>query len=709
MELPPAWYAISRTIGPRRGPLGSTRLPLYLTDTSRRSARKHDWASRPTGLLVTFTVLCFLFALMPRALVAPRMVTADEDTWIGMAANLAQALQRGRPGETYELGHPGITSLWLDIAGLGIDRAARLAGLVAHGEDGDPTRRAIATTPDFLGALAAARFSHALANAALVAILAAVAWRLLGPLAGACAGALLALDPFLVAHGQIARMDSLQALLVGIALLCAAVRAFGNGRWGWVAAGGVAFGLALLSKTSTLVDAPFIAAVSLAGLASRRGTTGLTVLTAIRQLVADGLVWSAVATAVFVALWPAMWVEPLETVRRTVEFTARNSGTPPLAGNYFMGAVVDDPGPLFYPVAMAFRLTPLACLGLALAVAGALRWRRQRKPLPREALVAILLAGCALAFVVALSAAPKKFDRYALPAIPPLLVVAGYTIARAFSWVGKRRAALGLAVLAGALHQVVNLPPVASYPLAYFTPLVGGPAVARQAMLVGWGEGMEQVASVLAQQPGAGEMAASAFHEETFGATFPGASLPLTRFAEAEYLVLPIDAEQRRLTPSAAQEYVERATPDVRVVIAGLDYVRAYRLPRPVFGNAVRIDRSVLEGTSIPLGDRLRIDLGWHLVAPAPRGVQPVLQLIDEQNEPASPPAEAGSGATSLATGQEQRGIVRLLSPRKRGRYRLTIKVVTADGSALPATETPPWVTVSGDTAIVEPIVIRYR
>jgi hypothetical protein len=269
--------------------------------------------------------------------------------------------------------------------------------------------------------------------------------------------------------------------------------------------------------------------------------------------------------------------------------------------------------------------------------------------------------------------------------------------------------ALGLAVWVGALHQVVSLPPLAPYPLAYFNPLVGGPAVAQQAILVGWGEGMEQAASRLAQQPDADEMAAAAFHEETFGASYPGASLPLARFAEAEYLVLPIDAEQRDLTPSAAQEYVERASPDVLVPVAGLEYVRAYRLPRPVFGNAVRIDRSVLEGTSIPLGDRLRIDLGWHLAAPAPPGVHPVLQLIDEQNEPASPPAEAGGGTTSLTPGEKQRGVVRVLSPRKRGRYRLAIRVVTADGSALPATETPPWATVSGSTLIMEPIVIRYR
>lgn len=46
-------------------------------------------------------------------------------------------------------------------------------------------------------------------------------------------------------------------------------------------------------------------------------------------------------------------------------------------GNYFLGQVVDDPGPLFYPVAFAFRASPLLCLGLLAAFASLLLWLSQ--------------------------------------------------------------------------------------------------------------------------------------------------------------------------------------------------------------------------------------------------------------------------------------------------------------------------------------------
>lgn len=683
--------------------------------------------------ILALAVAFFALALVPRALVVPTMVTADEDTWLGMAGNMARAVQTGRYEATYQLGHPGITSLWLDILGLGFQDAAEFAGQVQF-RDNTPTRRAVSDDLDFLPALARARLAHAAANAALVAVAALVAWRLLGRPAGLAAGLLLALDPFLVAHGQVARMDALQALLVCIALLCAMARWHSGGRRAYCVLGGVALGLALLSKVSSVVFVPMLGAIAVAGLIRPRAHPGWRRhlraaqdqsgsaraewagdprvqaggLRRFGRFVLDLLLWGAVAATTFVALWPAMWMAPEETLRRLVEFAAWNSGTPPLAGNFFLGAILPDPGPLFYPLALAFRLTPLACLGLAAGIVLAVRRRRQLWAAPREPIVLGLVI-CGSLFLLALEGAPKKFDRYLLPMVPLLLVAAGAGLVVTLSHAGRARWLSTAAVSVAALHQLASLPPVFDYPLAYFNPLLGGAATARHVVLVGWGEGMELVSERLNELPQSEGLVAAAFHEETFDASFEGDALPLERFGEADYVVMPIDAEQRRLGPMALHDYLARSQPEVVVRIAGLDYVRAYRLPDPEFGQTVRLERLRLEGTTIPLGDRLRVELAWRSIAPSEASARLELRLVNEQGQPATPAvATLAAPPSSLGDGQIE-GVARIPSPDLRGLYRLAARALDAAGRPLPPTTRPPWTSVADDWLVLDAVVVRYR
>src|SRR5439155_17634837 len=172
-----------------------------------------------------------------------------------------------------------------------------------------------------------------------------------------------------------------------------------------------AFGLAILSKTSSLMAAPMLVAIALVGAVNSYARERRSVLPSLKSLTVDALIGAGCTIAVWIALWPAMWVAPIETLRRVLDFTVANSSTPPEAGNFFFGAVVDDPGPLFYPVALAFRTTPLACLGLSLLVGRtALRGRN-----PRAWWLAGGLLACSAFFLLEASGSPKKFDRYALP------------------------------------------------------------------------------------------------------------------------------------------------------------------------------------------------------------------------------------------------------------------------------------------------------
>src|SRR5205823_5172559 len=84
------------------------------------------------------------------------------------------------------------------------------------------------------------------------------------------------------------------------------------------------------------------------------------------------LTWLSVAALVIVALWPALWVEPERAIGSYIDEITANGGRPNGDGQFFLGHAVDDPGPLFYPLADLFRMTPAMMLGL-LALPLALR------------------------------------------------------------------------------------------------------------------------------------------------------------------------------------------------------------------------------------------------------------------------------------------------------------------------------------------------
>src|SRR5689334_747013 len=113
-----------------------------------------------------------------------------------------------------------------------------------------PLARAAAGGRMGIGRVTSARRAALLALALLTLVL--LVARAFGPLAAAFAIAPLALDPWLVAHGQLLHLDGLFASLVAICVLACLVR--------WQAAGGarvlvlagLAAGLAALTKSAAL-------------------------------------------------------------------------------------------------------------------------------------------------------------------------------------------------------------------------------------------------------------------------------------------------------------------------------------------------------------------------------------------------------------------------------------------------------------------------
>jgi hypothetical protein len=303
-----------------------------------------------------------------------------------------------------------------------------------------------------------------------------------------------------------------------------------------------------------------------------------------RALVLDLTLWAGAGVATTVALWPSLWVSPIGTINRMVEFTRETGGQPDEVGSFFLGQARADPGPLFYPIAVAFRLTPIESIGLvALA---ALAWPMRRLLWPRRSLVLGLLA-YALGFLIFVTLSPKKFDRYALPAMPILLFLAGvgwwlfFRRVRPFLAGVVRGVAAAGGLLVVALWQWSAPASVLPYYMTYFNPLLGGGPAAARTVMIGNGEGMDQVAAYFNQLPNAEQLwvASHSFDLLAAKCRCDGEPLRDRAPAEADYLVVYGRRIQLRRWGAGLEQLFQEHEPVQRVWINGIEMARVYRGP----------------------------------------------------------------------------------------------------------------------------------
>lgn len=550
----------------------------------------------PRGWYVLALALLFLMALGTRMIGLGGAVTEDEDQWIWRAGTFARGLDAQDWRRTYLTGHPGVTVMWLTTLTLGVERTIPFDHPV-----GGPD---VTVIPGFLPALERARVPFAVLQAGLVVVAATLTARLLGRETGLIAGLLFVAEPFWAGVGPVVGMDGLLTSFLTVALLAWLLGAgFGiepapglRGRIGWAALAGLAFGLAFLSKTTVLLAGPVFPAVALfAGWRARRAepTDRLLdrwwavplVMLAVCGLVAGLTVW---------LIWPAAWMAPIETVRRAFSFSARLGGEPHGPGNFLLGQVSEDPGPAFYLIALLLRMGPGTTLGLMLlflfgAPVGARR-------------VAWALVGYVTLFVLLLMLAPKKVDRYLLPVLPALGVLAAIGWVEGArhlaAWWGRRRMDLtpppplsapergeigsrtsvvvALVALVAFGLQLWPLVQAGRYPLSGYNPLAGGVQAAERSIPVGWGDGLDVAGDQIREMAGGRTVVTSVWGplRVSFGAHAPGPVVSQQQIAEADFYVDYVHARQRRFTP---RQLVNRK-PDAVVSIGGVEYARIYKL-----------------------------------------------------------------------------------------------------------------------------------
>jgi hypothetical protein len=543
----------------------------------------------------TFLILLVLFLAgwLPRVLALDRFVTADERRWLTRSANFYQALTHGDWPHTFQREHPGVTIMWAGTLGF-------LRTYPAYAQEAPGQfvweREALeewlyaqtAHTP--LELLAAGRWWVVLAVALTIAACFLPLRRLIGASAAILATLFIAWEPFFLALSRQLHPDGLVTSLTLLALLLFLAWLYGGRRWRYLASSAVIMGLAWLTKTPAIFLVPTggLLAAGCWLLAARSKPA------ASRQqpIVTGFILWGALATVTFVALWPAMWLDPLGTLlRMSAEMSEYVEGH--VNPNFFLGQSTADPDARFYPVAYWVRTTPATVVGLLAMIP--FLWRRSRpfdQPTVRQTAGGLLLF--AFVFALGMTVGAKKFDRYLLPAFPALDVLAALGWVAVGDWVTRR---FGRALTPSPAHPLTwspflvvfalhGLPGFLHYPyyLTYYNPLAGGAAAAERWIMVGWGEGLDQAAAWINEQPEGETARVVSWYGDGPLSYFLQSREPVASFwspefwLDVDYAVVYISQWQRQIPDWATSEYFRNATPAHVVTIQGQEVARIYDL-----------------------------------------------------------------------------------------------------------------------------------
>lgn len=557
-------------------------------------------------------------------------VTIDESRWVQRAADFWALIGQGNREDTFIIGHPGVTTMHTALLGMGPERAYQFSFLTGRT---DATRR-----DGYFDALVAARKPFAIVGALGVMAAGLLGWRLFGAGPGILGGLLLAFEPFLVAHARVTHLDSGLTTYATVAALSGIVyfarSASAPGAWPYLLLSGLATGLAFLTKAPSVFVILFVPLTAgLCWLVLSRKPLGIV------RAALELAVWGLVAAGVSWLLWPVLQVNPVGTIMKMAQFTERVGGGE--HDNFFAGVVTDDPGLIFYPLALLLRLAPATLIGVILA---AVLWRRIERP--QRGIVLLLLIYCG-GFMAMMTIGPKKFDRYLLPLFPMLGLLAGLGLwlaaQRLTSWSGLKSLPAGrrwlVVPVVAALAQAAVFLPVSRYPLAFYNPLLGGGAIADRLVLVGWGEGLDQVGGWIGSQPRPlGEPTVATSYHRVLQAQLSGSALPLEHVRMADYVVPYINTLQRGAEADVLAPYLNGGAPVHTVRINGIEYARVY------------------QGPHFPTGAELGADFGGRAT------------LVRYDAAPGSGPMRPGEEATILLrwdrpTSGGERVLVAIIGP----------------------------------------------
>ncbi|MGB9639885.1 MAG: ArnT family glycosyltransferase [Anaerolineales bacterium] len=537
-----------------------------------------------------------MFAV-PRLINPNHYVMVDEPLWLYRSANFVNALKERDWKFTYQINHPGVTTMWVGAAGLIISHAE-----VFQEQNGQLNYRQY---EEFLKKINVNPFDILVTDRILMALVTAItltiafvfAWDLLGLVPTLLGFGFLAFDPFHLALSRILHLDGLLSNFMFLALL-ALFHFWKKKRIASLLLSGTCSALSWLTKSPGLFLLPFIGSLIIMMIywelkpQGRMGWQNFFV-----QLVKVFSIWGGSAVLISILLWPALLTDPIHVIHLVLlkGFEAAQEGHEQAL---FYKGVIYPTGRIgfriwdFYPVNFLWRTTPVIMLGLISAVISGFN----RKVNNDNRDIIKVMAGLwlfGLGFMLFMNLGDKKFDRYILPIFPPFDLLSGI----GFAMLGKMtfRKRYGKYVITPALLlgliglQAYFSLSIFPYMVSYYNPLLGGPTQAVKIMDVGEGEGLELAAQYLNQKADVQNLQVFSWYATgCFSYFFDGITRqirPMERqttkrlqtLQKADYIVIYINQEQRGLG-KLYLEYVKDFPIEKRIIINQIEYARIYKI-----------------------------------------------------------------------------------------------------------------------------------
>ncbi|MEA5507660.1 glycosyltransferase family 39 protein [Halotia wernerae UHCC 0503] len=578
-------------------------------------------------------------SLTLRVLAITIPTNVDEALWLYRGVTFIKHLFEGDFANTYIFHHPGVTNMWLIGSSQFLNSFLYSLFPDWLNLDQPPLQHVCfdkVYVPCPISLYVMPRLVQAVITSACMVGIYILAKRLLGRFIGLIFISLLIVSPFFLAYQRYITTDALQADFSILAVLLLLLYLRGDGKRQWLLASGMFMGLAIASKIPTIFILPAIIVwIVLIELGVWR--TSFPQRGWIRQIF-DLTIWGITATAIIFVIWPAFWVAPQETWTKLYEGLLREADRGTL---FFWGKLTDSPGKLFYPLVLAYRLSPLLQVGLLVCLLTLLipRLRHRLDKMPE--LAAIALIPVSVLFV--LSNIHSKIDRYIILVLPELALLAGAGWLQLGIWVKSWRILKGVkTAIALAVVQLFFLVPRYPYYISYYNPLLGGAQAAKNLFMLGQGDGLDKAAHWLNQLPNAKEITAASWYSPAFGSYFQGRTLELQSFSppnlieinwiNANYVVLYFNQLQRQLPEPKMLAYFAAQQPLYSVQMDNIDYVLVYPGPLPLpqdlehiqfplsvsFAKQVRLLGYDLNTSQLKSGDKLVVTYYWKFLESLP-------------------------------------------------------------------------------------------
>ncbi len=363
--------------------------------------------------------------------------------------------------------------------------------------------------------------SGAVFNSLIVILIYLFARKLFERPTAVVATAILALDPYLLAESRILRTEAAYATFIVLTIICLSIYVRTQRRR-YLAWTGFWLAWGIATKISGAIFAPIISLV----LAVMVWEMYPTLRQRLKHWGIDMIIFGGVTFICTFAIWPTLWVKPLETFRDLYSFIADWGLTPrERLVFFFMGDTTSNLPLSYYPLILLYKTTPLIWLGL-----GAFLWQlftfvgqasclstndRQdacpttwgKIPFPLASGLIACVVG--ILYFVAMSFGTFKTERYMMAVVCmfDLAAAVGFRFLLVDFGISKLALrfqnlffwGLALTIFIGGhgLFAWLNHP----YYFSYYNPLLGGGRTAAQTMQVGSGEVVDKAINYLNHKP----------------------------------------------------------------------------------------------------------------------------------------------------------------------------------------------------------------